>query len=193
MWAYSKKLQYPVSIKNKDLSMAKYIITQFGGPNGELGASLRYLTQRYAMPDDKGKALLTDIGSEELGHMEMVSSMVHQLTAGATIDEIKAAGLEANYTEHGVSLYPTDANGVPFTVQYFAVTGDPVADIAEDLAAEQKARATYEHLMDLTNDPDLLAPLSFLRQREIIHYARFKELYDEYVKKYYQPDFNQTC
>lgn len=165
----------------------------FGGPNGELGASLRYLTQRYAMPDDKGKALLTDIGSEELGHMEMVSSMVHQLTAGATIDEIKAAGLEANYTEHGVSLYPTDANGVPFTVQYFAVTGDPVADIAEDLAAEQKARATYEHLMDLTNDPDLLAPLSFLRQREIIHYARFKELYDEYVKKYYQPDFNQNC
>lgn len=160
MWAYSKKLQYPVSIKNKDLSMAKYIITQFGGPNGELGASLRYLTQRYAMPDDKGKALLTDIGSEELGHMEMVSSMVHQLTAGATMEEIKAAGLEANYTEHGVSLYPTDANGVPFTVQYFAVTGDPVADIAEDLAAEQKARATYEHLMDLTNDPDLLAPLS---------------------------------
>ena len=179
MWAYSKKLQYPVSIKNKDLSMAKYIITQFGGPNGELGASLRYLTQRYAMPDDKGKALLTDIGSEELGHMEMVSSMVHQLTAGATMEEIKAAGLEANYTEHGVSLYPTDANGVPFTVQYFAVTGDPVADI--------------EHLMDLTNDPDLLAPLSFLRQREIIHYARFKELYDEYVKKYYQPDFNQNC
>ena len=122
MWAYSKKLQYPISIKNKDLPMAKFIITQFGGPNGELAASMRYLTQRYAMPDDKGKALLTDIGSEELGHMEMVSTMVHQLTSGATIDEIKAAGLEAHYTEHGV--------------QYFAVTGDPVADIAEDMAAD---------------------------------------------------------
>lgn len=136
MWAYSKKLQYPIAIKNKDLQMAKYIITQFGGPNGELAASMRYLTQRYTMPDDKGKALLTDIGSEELGHMEMVSAMVYQLTKDATIEEIKAAGLEANYTEHGVSLYPTDANGVPFTVQYFAVTGDPVADLAENMAAD---------------------------------------------------------
>lgn len=191
MWTYSKKLQYPVSIKNKDLTMAKYIITQFGGSNGELGASLRYLTQRYTMPDDKGKALLTDIGSEELGHMEMISSMVYQLTKDATIEEIKAAGLESHYTEHGVSLYPVNANGVPFTVSYFAVTGDPVADLAEDLAAEQKARSIYEHLMNLTNDPELLAPLSFLRQREIIHYERFKELYDEYVEKYYQPDMNR--
>lgn len=191
MWTYSKKLQYPVSIKNKDLTMAKYIITQFGGSNGELGASLRYLTQRYTMPDDKGKALLTDIGSEELGHMEMISSIVYQLTKDATIEEIKAAGLESHYTEHGVSLYPVNANGVPFTVSYFAVTGDPVADLAEDLAAEQKARSIYEHLMNLTNDPELLAPLSFLRQREIIHYERFKELYDEYVEKYYQPDMNR--
>lgn len=192
MWAYSKKLQYPVSIKNKDLRMAKFIITQFGGSNGELGASLRYLTQRYTMPDDKGKALLTDIGTEELGHMEMISTMVYQLTHGATLDELKAAGLESNYTEHGVAMFPTDSNGVPFTTEYFAVTGDPVADIAEDLAAEQKARATYEHLMNLTNDPDLLAPLSFLRQREIIHYQRFKELYDDYVEKYYQPDIINT-
>ncbi len=192
MWTYSKKLQYPVSIKSKDLAMAKYIITQFGGSNGELGATLRYLTQRYTMPDDKGKALLTDIGTEELAHMEMISAMVYQLTKDATIDEIKAAGLEAHYTEHGVSLYPTDANGVPFTVSYFAVTGDPVADLAEDMAAEQKARATYENLMNLTNDPDLLAPLSFLRQREIIHYERFKELYEEYVEKYYQPDMNKN-
>ena len=193
MWAYNKKLQYPVNIKNKDLAMAKYIITQFGGPNGELAASLRYLTQRYTMPDDKGRALLTDIGTEELGHMEMISAMVYQLTKNATIDEIKEAGLEANYTERGVSLYPTDASGVPFTVQYFAVTGDPVADIAEDMAAEQKARATYENLMSLTQDPDLLAPLSFLRQREIIHYQRFKELYDDYVQKYYQPDIKNQC
>lgn len=193
MWLYSKKLQYPISIKNKDLRMAKFIITQFGGSNGELGASLRYLTQRYTMPDDKGKALLSDIGTEELAHLEMISTMVYQLAQGATIDEIKKAGLESNYTEHGLSLYPTDANGVPFTVQYFAVTGDPVADIAEDMAAEQKARATYEHLMNLTDNPELLGPLSFLRQREIIHYHRFKELYDEYVEKYYQPDFKEGC
>lgn len=191
MWSYSKKLQYPISIINKDLRMAKFIITQFGGSNGELGASLRYLTQRYTMPDDKGKALLTDIGTEELGHMEMISTIVYQLALGATIEEIKEAGLEANFTEHGMSLYPVDANGVPFTVQYFAVTGDPVADIAEDMAAEQKARATYEHLMDLTDNPELLGPLSFLRQREIIHYQRFKELYDEYIERYYQPDLNK--
>jgi len=132
-------------------------------------------------------------GAYELAHMEMISAMVYQLTKGATLDEIKAAGLESHYTEHGVSLYPVDSNGVPFTVQYFAVTGDPVADIAEDMAAEQKARAIYEHLMNQTNNPDILGPLSFLRQREIIHYQRFKELYDEYVKKYYQPDFNQNC
>ena len=171
--------------------MAKYLMAQYGGPDSELGACLRYLNQRYTMPDDKGKALLNDIGTEELGHMEMISTMVYQLTKDATLDEIKDAGLESHYTEHGLSLYPVDASGVPFTVQYFAVTGDPVADIAEDMAAEQKARATYEHLMNLTDNPDLLGPLSFLRQREIIHYQRFKELYDEYVQKYYQPDFKQ--
>ncbi len=193
MWIYNKKLQYPISIRNKDLRMAKYIITQFGGPNGELGATLRYLTQRYTMPDDKGKALLTDIGTEELAHMEMISTMVYQLAKDATLEEIKAAGLESHYTEHGLSLYPVDANGVPFSVTCFAVTGDPVADIAEDMAAEQKARAIYEHLMDLTDNPDLLGPLSFLRQREIIHYERFKELYEEYVSLYYQPDFKETC
>lgn len=188
MWKYSKKLQYPVNIKRKDIQMAKYIITQFGGPNGELGATLRYLTQRYTMPDNKGKALLTDIGTEEMAHLEMISAMCYQLLQGASEEEIKNAGLSSHYTEHRLSLYPTDANGVPFTVSYFAVTGDPVADLAEDMAAEQKARATYEHLMDLTDDPDVLAPLSFLRQREIVHYERFKELYDEYVNKYYQPD-----
>lgn len=193
MWLYSKKLQYPVNIQKKDLEMAKYIITQFGGANGELGASLRYLTQRYTMPDDKGKALLTDIGTEELAHMEMISAMVYQLTKDATIDEIKAAGLESHYTEHGLSLYPVNADGVPFTVSYFAVSGDPVADLAENMAAEQKARAVYENLMNLTDNPDLLAPLSFLRQREIIHYERFKELYEEYIKKYYQPDIKKSC
>lgn len=191
MWTYNKKLQYPVNITKKDIQMAKYIITQFGGSNGELGASLRYITQRYTMPDDKGKALLTDIGTEEFAHLEMISAMVYQLLQGATIQEIKDAGLESHYTEHGFSLYPVDASGVPFTVSYFAVTGDPVADLAENMAAEQKARATYEHLMNLTDNPELLAPLSFLRQREIVHYERFKELYDEYVEKYYQPDIKQ--
>ncbi|MEE0965925.1 MAG: manganese catalase family protein [Bacilli bacterium] len=191
MWNYSKKLQYPIDIKRKDIEMAKYIVTQFGGSNGELAACLRYLTQRYTMPDDKGKALLTDIGTEEMAHMEMISAMVYQLLEGATVQEIKDAGLTSHYTEHGFSLYPVDANGVPFTVTYFAVTGDPVADLAENMAAEQKARAIYENLMNLTDDPDVLAPLSYLRQREIVHHHRFKELYDEYVEKYYQPDMKK--
>jgi spore coat protein JC len=191
MWLYSKKLQYPVDIKKKDIQMAKYIVTQFGGANGELGASLRYLTQRYTMPDNKGKALLSDIGTEELAHMEIISAMLYQLLEGATVDEMKAAGLSSHYTEHGISLYPVNADGVPFDVNYFAVTGDPVADLAEDMAAEQKARTTYEHLMNLSDDPDVIAPLSFLRQREIVHYQRFKELYDEYVEKYYQPDIKE--
>lgn len=191
MWIYAKQLQYPVSIQNKDLQMAKYIITQFGGPNGELAASLRYISQRYTMPDDEGKALLTDIGTEELAHLEMISTMVYQLALGASIEEIKEAGLESYYTEHGLSLYPIDSGGVPFTASYFAVTGDPVADLAENMAAEQKARAIYEHLMNLTDNPELLAPLSFLRQREIIHFQRFKELYDKYVKMFYQPDMKK--
>ena len=191
MWIYQKRLQYPVNIKKKDLRLAKYLVTQYGGSNGELAAALRYLNQRYTMPDDEGKALLTDIGTEELAHLEMISTMVYQLGLGATIEEIKEAGLESYYTEHGLSVYPIDASGVPFTAAYFAVTGDPVADIAEDMAAEQKARAIYEHLMDLTDNPELLAPLSFLRQREIIHFERFKELYDKYVKLYYQPDMAQ--
>lgn len=165
----------------------------FGGPNGELAASTRYITQRYTMPDEKGKALLTDIGTEELGHMEMVSTMVYQLTQGATMEEIKAAGLQSYYTEHGCALFPNDANGVPFNAMVFSSTGDPVADLAEDCAAEQKARAVYENLMNQTRDPDLLAPLSFLRQREIVHYERFRELYEEYVQKYYQPDFPSKC
>ena len=183
MWAYEKKLQFPIDIKKKDLKMAKNIITQLGGANGELGASLRYLNQRYTMPDDKGKALLTDIGTEELAHVEMISAMIYQLLNGATLKELKEAGLESHYAEHGYGLYPTDSNGVPFTVSYFATTGDPLADLSEDMAAEQKARATYENLINLTDDPDVIGPLLFLRQREIIHFARFKELFDEYKSK----------
>ena len=186
MWKYEKKLQYPVDIKKKDLRMAKYLVTQYGGSNGELAAAFRYLNQRYTMPDDKGKALLTDIGTEELAHVEMISTMIYQLMKDATIEEIKAAELDSHYAEHGKALYPTDANGVPFTVAYFATTGDPIADISEDMAAEQNARAVYENLFNLTEDPDVIGPLLFLRQREIIHFNRFKELYEEYVKKGYK-------
>ena len=183
MFSYQKKLQYPVNIKKKDLRMAKFLVTQYGGANGELGAALRYLNQRYTMPDDRGKALLTDIGTEELAHIEMISTMIYQLMKDATLEEIQEAGLESHYAEHGKGLYPTDANGVPFTVAYFATTGDVLADLSEDMAAEQKARAVYENLINLTDDPDVIEPLLWLRQREIVHFARFKELYDYYKKK----------
>ena len=163
--------------------MAKQLITQVGGSDGELGASLRYLMQRFTMPDDKGKALLTDIGTEELAHVEMISTMIYQLMKDATLAEIKEAGLDTHYAEHAKALYPTDANGVPFTVGYFASTGDPLADLSEDMAAEQKARAVYENLIDLTDDPNVIGPLLWLRQREIVHYARFKELFEYYDKK----------
>ena len=186
MWKYVKTLEYPVNIKKKDLRMAKYLVTQYGGSNGELAAAWRYLNQRYTMPDDKGKALLTDIGTEELAHVEIISTMIYQLMKDATLDELKEAGLDSHYAEHGKGLYPTDANGVPFTVMYFATTGDPVADLSEDMAAEQKARAVYENLINLTNDQDVIDVLLFLRQREIIHFNRFKALYEEYTKKGYK-------
>lgn len=183
MFSYQKRLQYPVNIKKKDLRMAKYLVTQYGGANGELGAALRYLNQRITMPDNKGAALLNDIGTEELGHVEMLETMIYQLMKDATLEEIKAAGLDAHYAEHAKALFPTDANGVPFTTAYFATTGDPLADIAEDMAAEQKARAVYENLIDLTDDPDVKAPLIWLRQREIVHYSLFKELLEYYQTK----------
>ena len=185
MFKYEKLLEYPINIKKKDLKMAKLLITQFGGPNGELGASLRYLTQRFSMYDERGKALLTDIGCEELGHVEMICTLINQLIKDASIEEIKENGLESWYTEHNTGLFPTDSNGIPFTSSYIACTGNPIVDLEEDMAAEEKARATYENLMDLTKDESLLAPLSFLRQREIVHYNRFKELLDYYKQKGY--------
>ena len=186
MWKYVKTLEYPVNIKKKDLRMAKYLVTQYGGSNGELAAAWRYLNQRYTMPDDKGKALLTDIGTEELAHVEIISTMIYQLMKDATLDELKDAGLDTHYAEHGKGLYPTDANGVPFTVMYFATTGDPVADLSEDMAAEEKARAVYENLINLTKDQDVIDVLLFLRQREIVHFNRFKQLYEEYKNKGYK-------
>lgn len=183
MFKYEKMLEYPVNIRKKDLRMAKNLVTQLGGPDGELAASLRYLCQRFSMPDERGKALLTDIGCEELGHVEMISTMLQQLLKDATIREIREAGLDGWYTQHNKGVYPMDSSGVPFTAAYLASTGNPIVDLQEDLAAEEKARATYENLMDLTNDEDILAPLSFLRQREVIHFNRFKELLDFYKSK----------
>ena len=185
MFKYLKHTNYPVNIKKKDLKMAKYLITQFGGANGELAAAMRYFSQKFSMPDDYGKALLNDIATEELGHCEMIASMVHQLTKNATVKEMEEAGLCGVFADHGKGVYPTDASGVPFTVAYFAVTGDPLADIMEDMAAEQKARATYENLIELTDDEDVVQVLLFLRQREIVHYNRFKELFTYYKKRGY--------
>ena len=176
MWTYNKVLQYPINIKCKDLRLAKNIISQYGGPDGELAASLRYLSQRFGMPDQKTKAILNDIGTEELAHLEMVGTIVHQLTKDATIEEIKAAGLDTYYTDHGLDVYPVSAAGVPFTAAYIAAKGDPIANLQENLAAEQKARATYEKLIDLAKDnPDVLDPLKFLREREVVHFQRFGE------------------
>ena len=180
MFNYQKKLQYPVNIKKKDLRMAKLLVTQYGGSNGELAAALRYLNQRYTMPDNIGKAVLTDIGTEELAHVEIISTMIYQLMKDASLDELREVGLDSQYAEHGKGLYPTDANGVPFTVAYFATTGDPLADISEDMAAEQKARAVYENLISLTDDQDVINVLLWLRQREIVHFERFKELFKHY-------------
>lgn len=185
MFKYEKSLVYPINITKKDLRMAKYLITQFGGANGELSASIRYFSQKFTMPDDKGKALLNDIATEELSHVEMICTMVHQLTKDASFKELEEAGLGSYYTEHGVGIFPQDSNGVPFTSSYFAVTGDILANISEDMAAEQKARATYEALINETNDEDVLSVLLFLRQREIIHFNRFKTLFEYYKKMGY--------
>ncbi|MBQ6687228.1 MAG: manganese catalase family protein [Bacilli bacterium] len=185
MFKYVKHTNFPINIRKKDLKMAKYLLTQFGGANGELAAAMRYFSQKFTMPDEYGKALLNDIATEELGHCEMICSMVHQLTKDATVKELEQAGLGSYYADHNKGVYPTDASGVPFTATYFAVTADPIADLMEDMAAEQKARAVYENLIDLTNDEDVLRPLLWLRQREVVHFNRFKELYERYKKKGY--------
>lgn len=184
MWKYEKKLMFPVNIKKKDLAMAKVIYTQYGGPDGELAAALRYLNQRYNMPDDRGKALLTDIGTEELNHVEMICAMLYQLMRGATVEELKAYGLDKAYAQRGKDLFPQDNNGIPFTTAYIGATGDYLADLYENMAAEQKARAVYENLIDLATDEEVLKPLIYLREREIVHFNLFKELSEYYEQKY---------
>lgn len=175
MWTYEKILEYPVKIKNPNPKMAKVIITQYGGPDGELAASLRYLSQRFSMVTPQAIATLNDIGTEELAHLEIVGSIVHQLTKGASIEEIQEAGMGGYYADHDKGIYPVNGDGVPFTAAYIAVKGNPVVDLTEDLAAEQKARATYEWLINMADDPDVIEPLKFLREREVVHYQRFGE------------------
>ncbi|MGG7177875.1 manganese catalase family protein [Clostridium paraputrificum] len=175
MWYYVKTLEYPVNLKCKDLNMAKFLITQYGGPDGELSAALRYLNQRFTMPTNKSKGLLTDIGTEEMAHVEMIGTMVYQLMENASISEIKAAGLAGHYADHGKALAYTDATGNPWTATYIQGKGDVIADLHENMDAEQKARATYEWLMNLTDEPELKEILGFLRQREVVHYQRFGE------------------
>jgi len=175
MWVYEKKLEYPVKIKRPNPKMAKYIITQYGGPDGELAASLRYLSQRFSMVTPQAKAILNDIGTEELAHLEMVGSMVKQLVENATIDEIRNADLGSYYADHDRAIYPVSAAGVPFTAAYIQSKGDPITDLHEDMAAEEKARSTYEWLINLSDDPDVIDPLKFLREREVVHFQRFGE------------------
>ena len=175
MWSYEKRLQYPVDIKNPDPSIAMVIMSQYGGPDGEMGASLRYLSQRYTMPDRTVAGLMTDIGTEELAHLEIVAAIVHQLTRNLTADELKAAGFDQYYVDHTNGIWPQSAGGVPFNACEFQSKGDPITDLFEDMAAEQKARTTYDNILRLVRDPDVRDPIKFLREREIVHFQRFGE------------------
>lgn len=175
MFIYEKKLQYPVKIKNTNPALAKFIINQYGGPDGELGASLRYLTQRYSMPYAELKGLLTDIGTEELGHLEMIGAIIHQLTRDLTPEQIKRAGFDTYFVDHTAAVYPTAASGFPWNAASMEVKGDVIADLNEDLAAEQKARVTYDNILRLSDDPDVNNVIRYLREREVVHYQRFGE------------------
>jgi spore coat protein JC len=175
MFAYEKKLEYPVKVKCPNAKLAKVIISQLGGPDGELAASTRYLSQRFSMPDRKIVGALTDIGVEELSHVELVSALLYQLTKGLSIQEIKASGFDTYFVDHTTGIYPQAASGVPFTTAYIGVKGDVFADLNEDLAAEQKARVTYDNILRLSDDPDVNDVIRFLREREIVHYQRFGE------------------
>ena len=175
MFVYEKKLQYPVKIKNCNPALAKFIISQYGGPHGELGASLRYLSQRYTMPYPELRAVLTDIGTEELGHLEMVGTVVYQLTKNMSVSDVKRAGFDTYFVDHTAGVYPQAASGVPWSAETISVTGDMIADLSEDMGAEQKARVTYDNILRMADDPDVIDVIRFLREREVVHYQRFGE------------------
>ncbi len=175
MFIYTKKLEYPVKITNTNPALAKFIITQYGGPDGEIAASLRYLSQRYSMPYPELKGLLTDIGTEELGHFEMVGAIVHQLTRNMSMEDIKKAGFDVYFVDHTAGVYPQFASGTPWTAATIAVKGDVITDLTEDMGAEQKARTTYDNILRLSDDPDVNNVIRFLREREVVHFQRFGE------------------
>ena len=198
MWIYEKKLQFPVNITCPDAKAAAVIISQLGGPDGEMAAALRYLSQRYTMPDARLQALLSDIGTEELGHLEMVGTIVHQLTRNLTEEQIKEAGFEAYFVDHTTGVFPQFASGYPWSASTMQVTGDTIADLTEDLAAEQKARVTYDNILRLSDDPDVSDVIKFLRAREIVHFQRFgeglrlaKDRLDEKNVYYVNPSFDK--
>lgn len=201
MFIYEKKLQYPIKIKTPNPALAKVIISQLGGPHGELGAANRYLQQRFSMPDRRIAGMFTDIGVEELGHIEMVSTILYQLTRNLSIDEIKRSGFDTYFVDHTTSAYPQAASGVAFSTEMLSVSGDVFADIHENLAAEQKARLSYDNLLRLVDDPDVLDPLRFLREREVVHYQRFGDCLgiaqDVFTNKsnfyQYNPAFDKHC
>ena len=198
MFVYEKKLQYPVKIKNTNPQLAALIISQYGGPEGELGASLRYLSQRYSMPWAELKGLLTDIGTEELGHLEMIGTIVHQLTRNLTEEQIRSGGFAPYFLDHTTGVYPTAASGSPWNAAGMAVKGDVIADLTEDLAAEQKARVTYDNILRMSDDPDVNDAIKFLRAREVVHFQRFgeglrlaKDKLDEKNVYYLNPSFDK--
>ncbi len=200
MFVYEKKLQYPVNIKNPNPRLAKIIMSQFGGADSELAASVRYLSQRYTMPLPELKATLTDIGTEELSHLEMVGAIIYQLTKGLSEKEIKAAGIDDYFVDHTLGIYPSSAAGVPFTAAYLQSKGDAITDLHEDLAAEQKARTTYDNILRFCDDPDVKDAIRFLRQREVVHYQRFGEnlriltdKLDENNFYAFNPEFDKKC
>lgn len=200
MWVYEKRLEYPIKITKTNPALAKMIISQYGGPDGELGASLRYLSQRYSMPYPELKAILTDIGTEELNHLEMVGTIVYQLTKNLSEEEIKKSGFDAYFVDHTTGIYPSSASGEPWTAAYIQSKGDAITDLHEDLAAEQKARTTYDNILRFCDDPDVKDPIRFLRQREVVHYQRFGEglriLTDRLDSKNFyafNPSFDKNC
>ena len=200
MWTYDKKLQYPVKIKNPNPKLAQIIISQLGGPDGELAASMRYLNQRYAMPYGKVTGILTDVGTEELAHLEMVAAILYQLTRNLSQEEIAGTPFATYFVDHTTGLYPVAASGVPFDMKYVGIKGDVIADLNEDLAAEQKARVTYDNILRLCDDPDVRDPIKFLREREIVHYQRFADalrITQEHLdsKNFYaiNPSFDKNC